>query len=165
MNRLILIISSILFLFTVNCAQQHYEEMSDDQIQKILSDVVASDDLLNNAVQRYFSELTSENNNMIKPDKLQEKLQNNEDIYILDIRRTEDYKNGHIPTANNIWWFDIGKNINSLPKNKKIVLTCYSGQSAAQVIGVLRVLGYDAYSLVGGMDGGWLKSGFPTVKE
>jgi rhodanese-related sulfurtransferase len=71
-------------------------------------------------------------------------------LFILDIRREADYLAGHVPTAQNIWWFDIGRQIDRLPKDRPIVAYCYTGQSAGQVIGVLQVMGYDARSLAGG---------------
>lgn len=48
-----------------------------------------------------------------------------------------------------------------LPKDKRIIVVCYTGQTAGQTVGILRLLGYDACSLMGGMVNGWLKSDMP----
>jgi rhodanese-related sulfurtransferase len=46
---------------------------------------------------------------------------------------------------------------------------CYTGQTAGQVVGALRLLGFDAVSLKGGMGMpanepmGWMSQGYPTV--
>jgi rhodanese-related sulfurtransferase len=153
---------AVLFL-SLGCENHTHEELSDAEIKAILSDVVASDQAIEEAGLRYFSKLSSENNNIITPQALQERLERGENLFVLDIRREADYKAGHIETAQNIWWFDIGKNLDKLPKDRIILATCYSGQSAGQVVGALTVMGYEALSLAGGMNGGWLAAGLPVV--
>ncbi len=77
------------------------------------------------------------------------------DVAFVSIRKTEDYAKGHIETATNIPW---GKGMNemfaSLPADKKIIINCYSGQTAGQTIAGLKLLGYDAVSLKSGMGTG-----------
>lgn len=43
--------------------------------------------------------------------------------------------------------------LTKLPKDKKIVVYCYTGQTSSQVAAYLRVLGYNAYSMAYGMNG------------
>ena len=56
-----------------------------------------------------------------------------------------------------------------IPTDKPVVIYCYSGQTASQVMGVLRALGFEAYNLPGGMGkeggSGWLGAGLPVVTE
>ena len=92
------------------------------------------------------------------------------DVVFVSIRRAEHYAEGHIPTATNMPW---GKGMqtmfDSLPADKKIIIYCYSGQTAGQTVAMLRVLGYDAVSLRGGMGVGanaplgWANQGYETV--
>lgn len=93
-------------------------------------------------------------------------------IYILSVRKAEDYLKGHIEGAMNI---PFGKGMEasfaSLPKDKKIVVYCYTGQTAGQVTAGLRLMGYDAVSLNAGMGmvanapAGWANKGYPVVSE
>ncbi len=93
-----------------------------------------------------------------------------EDIVILSVRKAEDYQKGHIPGAINI---PFGKamlnDLSALPKDKKIVVYCYTGQTAGQAVASLRLLGYDAVSLNGGAGmpsnapQGWVNAGFELV--
>jgi rhodanese-related sulfurtransferase len=68
-------------------------------------------------------------------------------LYLLDIRSADDYQTvGHIEGAMNIPFKDMGvaANLMTLPKDKKIVVICYTGNTAAQTAMILNVLGYDA---------------------
>lgn len=46
-----------------------------------------------------------------------------------------------------------------LPKNKKILISCGSGQTSAISTAVMKLLGYDAYSVEGGWGGAYLEGG------
>lgn len=83
-------------------------------------------------------------------------------IYLLDIRGAEDYEKGHIEGAENIGFKEIGKNLDKLPKNRPIYITCYSGQTAGQILMMLRLNGYNAYSIARGM-AGWTGAELPVV--
>ena len=94
------------------------------------------------------------------------------DVIFVSIRKPEDYAKGHIDTAINIPW---AKGMNdmfaSLPADKKIIVNCYSGQTAGQTIAGLKLLGYDAVSLKGGMGTagnaplGWANKEYPVVSS
>ena len=53
--------------------------------------------------------------------------------------------------------------------DKPVVVYCYTGQTSSQTTAILRLLGYEAYSLSGGMGkeggAGWLGGGYPVVTE
>jgi len=109
--------------------------------------------------------------NYILPAELSKK--GPEKFFILDVRRPEDFKKGHIKGAVNIFWLDIMKKLDKLPKGQKIVVVCYVGHTASQVMLMLRLLGYDAVALKFGMGisptegvpvAGWVDYGFEVVK-
>ena len=94
----------------------------------------------------------------------------NEDYVILSIRREEDFAAGHIAGAVNIPFAQgMEEALAQLPTDKSIVVYCYSGQTSSQTTAVLRLMGYDAYSMSGGMGaadgGGWLGAGYEVVAE
>ena len=93
-------------------------------------------------------------------------------IYILSVRKAEDYNKGHIEGASNIPFAKgMASAFGDLPKDKTIVVYCYTGQTAGQVTAGLRLMGYDAVSLNGGMGTaanapqGWANNGFPVVSD
>lgn len=116
---------------------------------------------INEAVRNFFDDYREGCNNLITCKDLYKKIGANEDLFILDIRKEEDFKESHIEGAKNIFWYDVGNNLDAIPKDKKIIVVCYSGQSAGQITTLLRLLGYDACSLKGGMNNGWNEESLP----
>jgi rhodanese-related sulfurtransferase len=93
------------------------------------------------------------------------------DVVFLSVRKAEDYGKGHIAGTINIPFAKgMEKQFGTLPKDKKIIVYCYTGQTAGQTVAVLRMLGYDAVSLNGGAGmpsnapQGWVNQGYPLVK-
>lgn len=77
------------------------------------------------------------------------------DFVIVDVRpNPAEYKEtGHIPGAIQITVQDIFKpeNLNKLPKDKKLIVVCVTGQTQNLPIVGLRALGYNAYTMKFGM--------------
>ena len=75
------------------------------------------------------------------------------DPYIFSIRSTEHYALGHIPGAVNIGYTSVftEENLETLPKDRQIVVYCYTGHTAAQTTALLNTMGYDALCLLWGM--------------
>jgi rhodanese-related sulfurtransferase len=123
-----------------------------------------------------FLDNTKANWNYILPNELKADLSKNSDYFLLDTRKSEDYEKGHIAGAVNIFWLDLlkAKNLIKLPPFKKIVICCYVGHTASQVLVILRLLGFDVVVLKFGMGkspvvgvpvAGWENYGFETVKS
>jgi rhodanese-related sulfurtransferase len=113
---------------------------------------------------------TTFGNYKISEASLREMMDNMDDsIYILSIRSEADYAEGHIAGAEQMaFGAGMQENFADLPMDKKIVVYCYTGQTAGQTTAGLRLLGYDAVSLNGGMGMsinapiGWANKGFPV---
>ncbi len=118
---------------------------------------------LTSDVAKYFEELKCGSNNLIAGSDLMKKIENKEDVFVLDIRSEADYNENHVPTAVHCPWSKVGEMIESdkLSKDQHIVVACYTGQTAGQTVGILKALGYNACSLKGGMNNGWKKDGLP----
>lgn len=78
---------------------------------------------------------------------------NLEGYYIVNYWPVDHYNVGHIPGAVQYTPRSDLKSttyLKTLPTDKPIVIYCYTGQTSAQVVAFLRVLGYDAKSLLYG---------------
>ena len=71
------------------------------------------------------------------------------DPHIIDVRGADDYTKGHVPGAVNIPWREVTSpdNLATLPMNKQIVVYCYTGHTATQVVGALNTIGYNAVTM------------------
>lgn len=84
--------------------------------------------------------------------------------YIVNYWSATDYAKGHLlgavqytPKAD----LKLSASLKTLPTNKSVVIYCYTGQTSSQVATVLKVLGYDAKTLLFGvnaMNYDWMKN-------
>lgn len=142
-------------------------------ITKLLKDIIAKIQVPVGALADYLKG-TKDDWNYILPSELKKEL-NNENYYIIDLRRKEDYDQGHIPGAHNIFWLDLldKENLAQIPKDKKVILYCYVGHISSQALVLLRLLGYDVTALKFGMGispsadvpiAGWTTLNYPVEK-
>jgi rhodanese-related sulfurtransferase len=85
-----------------------------------------------------------------------------QDFLIVDVRPVPPGQHGgKIEGSIPIPYYDIMKpeNLEKLPKDKKLILACVTGQTQNLPIVPLRVLGYDAYTMAFGMTA-WIKGYF-----
>lgn len=84
--------------------------------------------------------------------------------YIANYWTTTDYAKGHLPGAINYVPkadLKLATALKTLPTNKPVVIYCYTGQTSAQVATILKLIGYDAKSLMFGvnvMNYDWMKA-------
>ncbi len=79
------------------------------------------------------------------------KIAEEDDMTIISLRSAEDYAKGHIPGAISISIGALADNLDALDPDSPVYAYCYTGQTAAQAVSLLQMLGYDAYSLKFGM--------------
>ena len=73
---------------------------------------------------------------------------------LIDVRTPEEFKEGHLPNAININYFDsnFAEKINRLPMNKKVYLYCKTGIRSEKAAKVLEKAGFTkTYVLEGGI--------------
>ncbi|HKL11707.1 MAG TPA: rhodanese-like domain-containing protein [Clostridia bacterium] len=109
--------------------------------------------VLNAEIKKYFKDIENGINNLITDQDLYEKIDNKEDLFLLDIRKKEDFEENHLKGAFHSAWDEVGECIKKdvFTKDDKVIVICYSGQTAGQTVGILRSMGYNACALKGGM--------------
>jgi rhodanese-related sulfurtransferase len=115
--------------------------------------------------------------NYITPGELRQRQSESPDsVFLLDNRTPDAYARGHVPGAVNIWMKELlePKNLAKLPRDRQIVVICWVGHTASQVLTVLQLLGFDAIGMKYGMGepaipgerrDGWLDLGFPLETD
>jgi rhodanese-related sulfurtransferase len=92
-------------------------------------------------------------------------LANQKNAVFIDVRKPEEFKAGSIPQARNLPRAELEAKLDSLPKNKPIIVVCDQGRESAQVAALLRKKGFaDAVCLAGGLRS-WTKDGLPLSKK
>jgi rhodanese-related sulfurtransferase len=106
------------------------------------------------AAARSYLEALADDFHYVTAEELAARLDRDPDsVYVLDNRTPEAYSAGHVPGANNAWLPTLlsDDRLDTLPRDKQIVVCCWVGHTASQVVVLLRLLGFDAVGLKYGM--------------
>ena len=76
---------------------------------------------------------------------------NESGMYILDVREPSEFKAGHFEGSANIPLPTLREKMNSLPREKEILVYCGVGQRSYYAVRILRLNGFDARNISGGM--------------
>lgn len=80
------------------------------------------------------------------------RLWQNKEAIIIDVRTPAEYRDGHIPGVTNIPLDELEQRMNEVPKDKKVVLICRTGNRSAQGTKLLRSKGLsNVFNSTGGM--------------
>ena len=80
------------------------------------------------------------------------RLWQNKEAILIDVRTPAEYRDGHIPGVVNIPLDELEKRMGEVPKDKKVVLICRTGNRSAQGTKLLRSKGFNnVYNSTGGM--------------
>ncbi|MGD9959389.1 rhodanese-like domain-containing protein [Nocardioides sp.] len=70
---------------------------------------------------------------------------------VVDVREPSEYATGHVPGARLIPAHEIRTRLYELPRRSTLYVVCANGARSLDLIPFLRAVGYDAYSVAGGM--------------
>lgn len=91
-------------------------------------------------------------------------LANRQQGVFIDIRSPEQFKTGTIAQARNVPFAELEAKLETLPKNKPLIVVCDQGRQAVSAATTLRKHGLEAVSLEGGLRG-WAQAGLPLSKK
>lgn len=74
-----------------------------------------------------------------------------ENIRIIDVRETDEFLRGHIPTAKTLPLSELKQHINQLDKNEEYYINCQSGVRSVNACDFLDSEGYQVINVLGGM--------------
>lgn len=80
------------------------------------------------------------------------RLQNGEEVTIIDVRESSEVTVGKISGAKHIPISQLALRKGELDRDKSYIITCQSGNRSKAACGILEVLGYKVEDIVGGMN-------------
>src|SRR5660397_93289 len=80
---------------------------------------------------------------------------------VLDVREREEYAAGHVPGALLIPMGLLASRMPELDRARPVYVICASGNRSLAMTDLLRVAGFNAYSVAGGTSA-WARSGRPV---
>ena len=116
--------------------------------------------MLKSLFQRFQSDARFEN---IDVQTLKARIDNSDQLRIVDVRSPEEYASGHIAGARLLPLQTIAKRHKELPKNTPLIITCRSGARSRAACEQLSQLGFtNLHNLKGGVMA-WRRAGFPLT--
>jgi phage shock protein E len=89
-------------------------------------------------------------------------IMNRDDVVLIDVREQAEYDEVHIPNITLIPLATVPDNLDKIPTDKTVIVTCHSGNRSGQATEYLRQQGFDN---VHNMEGGivaWEAAGYPV---
>ncbi|KTE90738.1 hypothetical protein AT727_24040 [Desulfitobacterium hafniense] len=80
-------------------------------------------------------------------------LMSNNQYFLLDIREKKEFLKFRFKGSENIPFMQVGYRLDEIPFDKKIILICNTGFTAAQTSSLLNILGYQTWILRDGILG------------
>ncbi|WP_440948443.1 MBL fold metallo-hydrolase [Methanosarcina sp. T3] len=120
---------------------------------------------LNGGIAAWYMEaLQIDSFNLISVHDLKARIENDEEIVILDVRSNEEWEAGHIEGARHIYVGHVEENLDKIPKECPIVVYCGSARRSNIAASILKKHGYrKIYNVLGSM-AAWKNAGYEVVK-
>lgn len=89
----------------------------------------------------------------ITPQELKQRLDENQAVFLLDVREQSEYDFVHLEGARLVPLNTLPQHLDSIPSDKEIVVYCHHGQRSLYATAYLQQNGYDdVKNLTGGID-------------
>ena len=88
----------------------------------------------------------------------------NDDTIVVDVRRRDEYEEGHVKDALFITLDDLLGGIDDLPKDKRLLFICAQGVRSGVAAEMAAAMGFDGENLYNIEEGtaAWIEKGHPT---
>lgn len=87
-----------------------------------------------------------------------------ENHVLIDVRSVGEFKSGHLPKARNIPLEELERKLDGIPKDKPVILVCWSGSRSASATRYLIKAGYENVHNLKGGTMLWQMQGKPMKK-
>ncbi len=109
------------------------------------------------------AELDVATTEQISVDELFNRLERSDELSVIDVRRTTEYADGHVPRAVNLpLGLQLGDDASALNLDKTTAVICAGGYRSSAAASILEQRGFRRLINVTGGTGAWIKSGHPV---
>ena len=84
-------------------------------------------------------------------------------VYIVDVRRRNEFNKGHLRKAKNIPLDDFTDRLNKIPRKRDVLVYCETGGRSIRAVRYLEVAGHERILHMHQGMRGWRKAGFPVT--
>jgi hydroxyacylglutathione hydrolase len=113
----------------------------------------------------YNAGFTIESANLLTAGQLKEKLDRHEELYVLDVRRQDEWIAGHINGAVHVYVGYVQQRISEIPQDKPVAVICSTGHRSGIAVSILLQAGFSqVYNILGGFTA-WRHAGYPIATE
>ncbi|MFM7190213.1 MAG: rhodanese-like domain-containing protein [Microcystaceae cyanobacterium] len=89
----------------------------------------------------------------------------NPQTLLIDVREKSEYQSGHIPSAINIPLRKLSQNLDQIPRDRPVILSCSTGYRSAMGVMTLHLLGYENVKGFPPSFMGWKNAGEAIAKS
>jgi len=86
-------------------------------------------------------------------------------LTVIDVRRDDEWKDGHIPGALHLHIGDLLQHLDEVPRNQPVALICRTGHRAEMAASILAATGREVVAVGRGGIPDWTERGFPVTTE
>jgi hydroxyacylglutathione hydrolase len=102
---------------------------------------------------------------LLSVQQLKKKVDQGEDLTLLDVRRQDEWDTGHVPGAMHVFVGQVERRLSEIPRDKPVVVMCNVGHRAGIAASILLREGYpEVFNLLGSVTA-WRHAGYPLTKE
>ncbi|RXA17617.1 MBL fold metallo-hydrolase [Methanosarcina sp. MSH10X1] len=112
----------------------------------------------------YMKALPVDGYSFVSVHDLKHKLEKQEKMTLLDVRKEKEWKEGHIQGAEHVYVGELEENLDKVPKESPVVVYCDSSRRSSIAASILKKHGYkNVYNVLGSMTA-WKNAGYAVVK-
>ncbi len=107
--------------------------------------------LLKRSIRKSFSRSSEKSIDLQKLEYIE---RNNKEVFLIDVRSTQEYEEGHLRGAISIPSYEIEDKIEKVVSDKKsiVILYCQTGRRSKKSVDILEKMGYtNVYNIEGGI--------------
>lgn len=95
----------------------------------------------------------------IPVDELHHRLEEDEKLQVIDVRRPGEFDSGHVPGAVNLTLAHLDEHVNEIDRERPVAIVCQSGYRSSIATSILEQKGMTNVSNIVGGTAGWLSAG------